>query len=139
MLRAQLILSAKTERIDMSHIPPKGYEDVAFFGRNSQSCLRPEDGRAPYDAALKCRARHEGAYIIEEDDGWTVYAPIPPDETSLTSDLPPEHIEAFSKWIETPVENHVKRWESEIREGFRDSDGKWIGGSRKHGDTGQTE
>ena len=123
----------------MSHIPPKGYEDVAFFGRNSQSCLRPEEG-TPYEAALKCRRRHEGAYLIEEDDGWTVYAPVPPDETVQIVDLPPEHLEALRKWQETPVEEHIKRWESEIRTGLRGSDGKWIGPDRQHeGNSGQTE
>lgn len=99
----------------MSHIPPKGYEDVAFFGRNSQSCLRPEDG-TPYNAALKCRARHEGAYIIEEEDGWTVYAQVSLNETVECLDLPTTHTEALRKWLETPVEDHVKRWKSDIRE-----------------------
>ena len=108
----------------MSHIPPDGYEDAAFFGRNCHSCLRPEDG-TPYEAACKCAERFEGSYIIEGEDGWTVYAPSTDDEP--LAEMPIE----VRRWLDTPLEEHIARWQSEMDTGLRDKDGRWIGGDRR--------
>jgi len=107
----------------MSHIPPKGYEDAAFFGRNCQDCLLPEEG-TPYEAACKFAERFDGSYIIEEEDGWTVYAELPEF---------PAHVQA---WLDTPLEEHIARWKTEIQGGLRDGSGRWIGPVRKRGGRG---
>ena len=116
----------KAERINMSHIPPKGYEDAAFFGRNCQDCLLPEDG-TPYEAALKFAERFDGSYIIEEEDGWTVYAQLP---------QLPEIPSSLQQWLDTPLEDHIARWKAETQRGLRDGSGRWIGPERKQGGRG---
>ena len=118
----------------MSHIPPEGYEDAAFFGRNCQSCLRPEDG-TPHEAAERCASRLLGSYIIEGRDGWTVYAQLGVEELST------EMRSALDDWLAEPIEAKVARWKREISQGKRTPDGRWIGGlrqRRQEGD-GQTE
>lgn len=113
----------------MSHIPPEGYEDVGFFGRNCHSCLRPEDG-TPYEAACKCAERFEGSYIIEEEDGWTVYAPSI-DNVLSDEQLSIEDRLVLERWLNTPLEEHIARWQSEMDTGLRDKEGRWIGGDRR--------
>ncbi len=99
----------------MSHIPPRGYEEAVFFGHRSHSCIRPEDGSTPYEAAQKhlelIKARGTDAYLIEEDGGWMIYA-------RFEHDLPPKIERVLLEWLAEPIHLKIARWRAR---------GKWRG------------
>ncbi len=118
----------------MSNIPPKGYEFVAWFGRESRGRTAEGEG-ATLDEVRRFEEEHPDWYLTEEDDGWSFYAP--PENRVCRDEFPA----TIQKWLDTPVAVHVARWEREIASGLRDQTGRWIGGRRRTrtSDSGQTE